>query len=84
MQLSVMLCALREHSPTYHLWQYQRYWYAYAVWEALKRLFPGYQKTMLNEGRFRFCGQDVGKAESVEAVCELYRAERARFENAAE
>ncbi|KIK31771.1 hypothetical protein CY34DRAFT_19587 [Suillus luteus UH-Slu-Lm8-n1] len=61
-----------------------RYWYAYTVWEALKRLFPGYQKTMLNEGRSRFCGQDVGKAESVEAVCELHRAEWARFESAAE
>ncbi|KAG1832858.1 hypothetical protein DFJ58DRAFT_736261 [Suillus subalutaceus] len=60
------------------------YWYAYTVWEALKRLFPGCRETTLSEGRSRFCGQEVRKAESVGAVCELYRAEWARFENAVE
>ncbi|KAG1788346.1 uncharacterized protein HD556DRAFT_1404066 [Suillus plorans] len=84
MQVSVLLCVLRKHSPTYHLWQYQCYWYAYTVWEALKTLFPGCRETTLSEGRSRFCGQEVRKAESVEAVCELYRAEWARFENATE
>ncbi|KAG1766225.1 hypothetical protein EV702DRAFT_1257146 [Suillus placidus] len=84
MQVSMLLCVLRKHSPTYHLWQYQCYWYAYTVWEALTRLFPGCQETTLSEGRSRFCGQEVRKAESVEAVCELYRAEWARFEDAAE
>lgn len=84
MQVSVLLCVLRKHSPTYHLWQYQCYWYAYTVCEALKRIFPGYRETTLSEGRSRFCGQEIRKAESVEAVCELYRAEWARFENAAE
>ncbi|KAG1841370.1 hypothetical protein C8R48DRAFT_739156 [Suillus tomentosus] len=84
MQVSVLLCVLRKHSPTYHLWQYQCYWYAYTVWEALKRLFPGCRETTLSEGRSRFCGQEIRKAESVETVCELYRAEWARFENAAE
>ncbi|KAG2737155.1 hypothetical protein P692DRAFT_20883920 [Suillus brevipes Sb2] len=47
-------------------------------------MFPGYRETTLSEGRSRFCGQEIRKAESVEAVCELYRAEWARFENAAE
>ncbi|KAG2741780.1 hypothetical protein P692DRAFT_20786426, partial [Suillus brevipes Sb2] len=84
MQVSVLLCVLRKHSPTYHLWQYQCYWYAYTVCEALKRIFPGYRETTLSEGRSRFCGQEIRKAESVEAVCELYRAEWALFENAAE
>ncbi|KAG1729015.1 hypothetical protein EDB19DRAFT_1642220 [Suillus lakei] len=84
MQVSVLLCVLRKHSPTYHLWQYQCYWYAYTVWEALKRLFPGCRETTLSEGRSRFRGQEVRKAESVEAVCELYRAEWAHFENAAD
>jgi hypothetical protein len=37
-----------------------------------------------DDGRSRFCGQEIRKAESVEAVCEQYRAEWARFENAAE
>ncbi|KAG1781753.1 hypothetical protein EV702DRAFT_1073179 [Suillus placidus] len=84
MQVSVLLCVLRKHSPTYHLWQYQCYWYAYTVLEALKTLFPGCRETTVNEGRSQFCGQEIRKAESVEAVCELYRAEWARFENAAE
>ncbi|KAG2138582.1 uncharacterized protein EDB93DRAFT_1164817 [Suillus bovinus] len=84
MQVSVLLCVLRKHSPNYHLWQYQCYWYAYTVWEALKRLFPAYRERTLSEGRSRFCGQEIRKAESVEAVCELYRAEWACLENAAE
>ncbi|KAG2138019.1 hypothetical protein DEU56DRAFT_912644 [Suillus clintonianus] len=84
MQVSVLLCVLRKHSPTYHLWQYQCYWFAYTVWEALKSLFPGCRETLLSEGRSCFCGQEVRKAESVGVVCELYRAEWARFENAAE
>ncbi|KIK36922.1 hypothetical protein CY34DRAFT_93577 [Suillus luteus UH-Slu-Lm8-n1] len=27
MQVSVLLCVLSKHSPTYQLWQYQCYWY---------------------------------------------------------
>lgn len=84
MQVSVLLCVLSKHSPTYHLWQYQCYWYAYTVWEALKKLFPGCRETTLSEGRSRFWGREIRKAESVETVCEQYRAEWVRFENVAE
>ncbi|KAG1742033.1 hypothetical protein EDB19DRAFT_1703698 [Suillus lakei] len=83
-QVSVLLCVLSKHSPTYHLWQYQCYWYTHTVWEALKKLFPDFRETMQSEGRSRFCGQEIRKAESVEAVCEQYCAEWARIENAAE
>lgn len=84
MQVSILLCVLSKHSPMYELLQYQCYWYAYTVWEALKKLFPGCLETPLNEGRSRFRGQPIKKAESVDTVCEQYRAEWARFEEAAE
>ncbi|KIK31494.1 hypothetical protein CY34DRAFT_103205, partial [Suillus luteus UH-Slu-Lm8-n1] len=84
MQVSVLLCVLSKHSPTYRLWQYQCYWYAHTVWEALKRLFDGCQETTLINGRSQFLGQDVPKAESVEEVCKQYRVEWALFENVVE
>ncbi|KAG1722997.1 hypothetical protein EDD22DRAFT_1054541 [Suillus occidentalis] len=84
MQVSILLCVLSKHSPMYELLQYQCYWYAYTVWEALKKLFPGCLEMPLNEGRSRFKGQPIKKAESVDTVCEQYRAEWARFEEAAE
>lgn len=84
MQVSVLLCVLSKHSPTYRLWQYQCYWYAHTVWEALQRLFDGCQETTLIDGRSQFWGQDVPKAESVEEVCKQYRVEWALFENVVE
>jgi hypothetical protein len=75
---------LRKHSPTYHLWQYQCYWYAHTVWEALKTLFPDCRETTQSEGRSRFWGQPIKKADSVEDVCDQYRAEWACIENVAE
>ncbi|KIK36944.1 hypothetical protein CY34DRAFT_16036 [Suillus luteus UH-Slu-Lm8-n1] len=84
MQVSVLLCGLSKHSPTYQLWQYQCYWYAHTVWEALKRLFDGCQETTLIDGRSQFWGQDVPRAESVEEVCKQYRVEWALFENVVE
>ncbi|KAG1785450.1 uncharacterized protein HD556DRAFT_1458469 [Suillus plorans] len=83
MQVSILLCVLSKHSPMYELLQYQCYWYAYTVWEALKKLFPEHVERPLNEGRSRFKGQPIKKAESVNTVCEQYRAEWARFEEAA-
>ncbi|KAG1727745.1 hypothetical protein EDD22DRAFT_789252, partial [Suillus occidentalis] len=41
MQVSVLLYVLSKYSLTYQLWQYQCYWYAHTIWEALKRLFMG-------------------------------------------
>ncbi|KAG1828697.1 hypothetical protein EV424DRAFT_1317991 [Suillus variegatus] len=82
MQVSILLCVLSKHSPMYELLQYQCYWYAYTVWEALKKLFPEHVERPLNEGRSRFKGQPIKKAESVNTVCEQYRAEWARFEEA--
>ncbi|KAG1834964.1 hypothetical protein DFJ58DRAFT_821114 [Suillus subalutaceus] len=84
MQVSVLLCVLSKHSPTYRLWQYQCYWYAHTVWETLKTLFDGCQETTLIDGRSQFWGQDVPKAESVEEVCKQYRVEWALFENVVE
>ncbi|KAG2743917.1 hypothetical protein P692DRAFT_201869715 [Suillus brevipes Sb2] len=78
------VCVLSKHSPTYRLWQYQCYWYAHTVWEALKRLFDGCQETTLIEGCSQFWGQDIPKAESVEEVCKQYRVEWALFENVVE
>ncbi|KAG2119290.1 hypothetical protein DEU56DRAFT_837042 [Suillus clintonianus] len=45
-QLSVLLSALSKHSPLYTVYQYQCYWYAHTVWEALKKLFPDCRETM--------------------------------------
>lgn len=84
MQVSVLLCVLSKHSPTYRLWQYQCYWYAHTVWETLKTLFDGCQETTLIDGRSQFWGQDVPKAESVEEVCKQYHVEWALFENVVE
>ncbi|KAG1761142.1 hypothetical protein EDD22DRAFT_780235 [Suillus occidentalis] len=84
MQVSVLLCVLSKHSPTYQLWQYQCYWYAHTVWEALKRLFDGCQETTLIDGRSQFWGRDVPRAESVEEVCKQYRVEWVLFENVVE
>ncbi|KAG2739069.1 hypothetical protein P692DRAFT_201811737 [Suillus brevipes Sb2] len=64
--------------------QYQCYWYAHTVWEALKRLFDGCQETTLIEGCSQFWGQDIPKAESVEEVCKQYCVEWALFENVVE
>ncbi|KAG1871554.1 hypothetical protein F4604DRAFT_1770311 [Suillus subluteus] len=83
-QVSVLLCALSNHSPTYNLYQYQCYWYAHTVWEALKRLFPDCHETTLSGGRSRYLGVKVEKADSVEVVCEHYHTQWARIENAAE
>ncbi|KAG2036839.1 hypothetical protein BDR03DRAFT_958462 [Suillus americanus] len=83
-QVSVLLCALSNHSPTYNLYQYQCYWYAHTVWEALKRLFPDCRETTEREGRSRYLGVKVEKADSVGVVCEHYHTQWARIENAAE
>ncbi|KAG2341904.1 hypothetical protein BDR05DRAFT_433766 [Suillus weaverae] len=39
-QVSVLLSIINKHSPVYHLYRYQCYWYAHTFWEAFKRLFP--------------------------------------------
>jgi membrane protein involved in colicin uptake len=68
----------------YNLYQYQCYWYAHTVCEALKRLFPDCHETTENGGRSRYLGVKIDKADSVEAVCEEYHIQWARIENAAE
>ncbi|KAG2339057.1 hypothetical protein BDR05DRAFT_1003734 [Suillus weaverae] len=60
------------------------YWYAHTVWEALKRLFPDSHETTQHEGRSRYLGVKIEKADSVEAMCEEYHTQWARVENAAE
>ncbi|KAG1785314.1 uncharacterized protein HD556DRAFT_1314347 [Suillus plorans] len=83
-QVSVLLSALSKHSPSYHLYQYQCYWYAHTVWEALKRLFPDCHEITESGGRSRYLGIKIEKADSVEVVCEQYHTQWARIENAAE
>ncbi|KAG2095094.1 uncharacterized protein F5147DRAFT_718740 [Suillus discolor] len=83
-QVSVLLSALSKHSPSYDLYQYQCYWYAHTVWEALKRLFPDCYETTESEGRSCYLGIKIEKADSVEVVCEQYHTQWARIENAAE
>lgn len=83
-QVSVLLSALSKHSPSYHLYQYQCYWYAHTVWEALKRLFPDCHEITESEGRSCYLGIKIEKADSVEVVCEQYHTQWARIENAAE
>ncbi|KAG1762988.1 hypothetical protein EV702DRAFT_1052015 [Suillus placidus] len=82
-QVSVLLTALSKHSPTYNLYQYQCYWYAHTVWEALKRLFLDCYETTQDEGRSRYLGVKIEKADSVEAMCEEYHTQWARVQNAA-
>ncbi|KAG1889665.1 uncharacterized protein F5891DRAFT_138778 [Suillus fuscotomentosus] len=83
-QVSVLLSALSKHSPSYHLYQYQCYWYAHTAWEALKRLFPDCHEITKSGGRSCYLGVKIEKADSVEAVCEQYHAQWARIQNAAE
>jgi len=83
-QVSVLLCVISAHSSMYNLYQYQCYWYAHTVCEALKRLFPDCHETTENGGRSRYLGVKIDKADSVEAVCEEYHIQWARIENAAE
>ncbi|KAG2057364.1 hypothetical protein BDR06DRAFT_969540 [Suillus hirtellus] len=83
-QVSVLLSALSKHSPSYHLYQYQCYWYAHTTWEALKRLFPDCHEITKSGGRSCYLGVKIEKADSVEAVCEQYHAQWARIQNAAE
>ncbi|KAG1789341.1 hypothetical protein EV424DRAFT_1462361 [Suillus variegatus] len=83
-QVSVLLSALSKHSPSYHLYQYQCYWYAHTVCEALKRLFPDCHEITESGGRSCYLGVKIEKADSVEVVCEQYHTQWARIENAAE
>ncbi|KAG1776692.1 hypothetical protein EV702DRAFT_1108603 [Suillus placidus] len=83
-QVSVLLSTLSEHFPLYHVRQYQCYWYAHTVWEALKKLFPDCLETTLCEGRSRWFGVEINKADSVEVICEQYHTRWASIENAAE
>ncbi|KAG2156232.1 hypothetical protein DEU56DRAFT_897264 [Suillus clintonianus] len=83
-QVSALLSALSKHSPLYDLYQYQCYWYAHTVWEALKKLFPGCKETTRCQGRSSYHGLKIEKADSVDVVCEQYRIRWAGIENAAE
>ncbi|KAG2063207.1 hypothetical protein BDR04DRAFT_1111755 [Suillus decipiens] len=82
LQLSVLLSVINKHLPVYDLYQYQCYWYAHTVWEALKRLFPDCFETEESAARSSCLGFTIDKADSVDAICEQYRTEWARVEEA--
>ncbi|KIK32361.1 hypothetical protein CY34DRAFT_814339 [Suillus luteus UH-Slu-Lm8-n1] len=83
-QISVLLFVISQHAPNYHLYQFQCYWFASTIWEAIKRLFPGYLEAAWQSGRSRCHGFKVDKADSVDVVCKEYADEWARLENEAE
>lgn len=83
-QVSVLLSTLSTHFPLYHVYQYQCYWYAHTVWEALKKLFPDCHEITLCEGRSCWFGVEIGRADSVEVICREYHTRWASIENAAE
>ncbi|KAG1800640.1 uncharacterized protein BJ212DRAFT_1487922 [Suillus subaureus] len=82
--VSILLSAVSEHAPIYDLYQYQCYWYAHTVWEALKQLFPDCRETMRHKGRSRYLVFNIEKADSVEVICEEYHSQWTRMEHEAE
>jgi hypothetical protein len=83
-QISVLLSIINMHAPDYHLYQFQCYWFASTVWEAIKQLFPGGLESTWQGKRSCYHGFNVERADSVEAVCEEYADEWRRLENEAE
>ncbi|KAG2136953.1 uncharacterized protein EDB93DRAFT_1091433 [Suillus bovinus] len=83
-QISVLLSVISTHAPNYHLYQFQCYWFASTIWEAIKHLFPGYLESTWQGIRSRCYGFEVDKIDSVKVVCEEYANEQRRLENEAE
>ncbi|KAG2059340.1 hypothetical protein BDR06DRAFT_1003465 [Suillus hirtellus] len=80
-QISVLLSVRSTHSPNYHLYQFQCYWFASAIWEAIKQLFPGYIESTWQGIRSPCYDFKVDKADSVKVVCEEYANGWGRLEN---
>jgi len=83
-EISVLLSAIAQHAPNYHLYQTQCFWFASTIWEAVKQLFPDCHETTQNDGRSRYLGLKVGVTDSVNDVCKEYRSEWTHIQNEAE
>jgi hypothetical protein len=85
-QISILLSAVNQHAPHYHLYDNQCYWFSFTVWETLKKLFPDCTETHSApvDKRSHYCGFAVRKADSVEDVCRDYDARWRDIENEAE
>ncbi|KAG1763529.1 hypothetical protein EDD22DRAFT_886701 [Suillus occidentalis] len=82
-QISILLSVVNEQAPNYHLYQNQCYWFAFTVWETLKKLFPDCTETHNTpiDQRAHYCGLAIRKADSVEAVCRDYGVRWRNIEN---
>lgn len=80
-QISVLLSVISTHAPNYHLYQFQCYWFASTIWEAMKQLFPGYLESTWQGIHSPCYDFKVDKADSVKVVCEEYANEWRRLEN---
>jgi hypothetical protein len=74
-QLAVLLQAVYRHSVHYQLLTYQCYWYAYTVWEILRKEFRGeVSQNKLEDKRGKYMGVNIRREDSVEAITDAYKS----------
>jgi hypothetical protein len=79
-QLAVLLRAVYRHSVQYNLRKYQCYWYAYTVWEILRREYGGQvSQNKFEDRRGKYMGVKIMREDSVEAITEAYKKEWKAF-----
>ncbi|KIM81638.1 hypothetical protein PILCRDRAFT_498291 [Piloderma croceum F 1598] len=81
-QLAVLLQAVYQHSVHYQLLTYQCYWYAYTVWEILRKEFGGaVSQNKLEDKRGKYMGVNIRREDSVEAITNAYKSAWVAFCN---
>lgn len=83
-QIAVLLSAVSKSAPQYHVYQYQCYWFAETVWEAVKRLFSGGVEGPWISERSRYRGVKIDNPNRVGVVCEEFNSEWANIQIEAE
>jgi hypothetical protein len=74
-QLAVLLKAVHQHSVDYDTLTYQCYWYAYTVWEIMRKEFDGdVSQNRLQDKRGKYMGVNIRREDSVEAITAAYES----------